>query len=69
MTDDLAAGLPDRRRAREHARAERIRVLWQETPESAGSWDTDAAWVRLAQTTGMAPPPRPDTPGRPDERS
>jgi len=31
-------------------------------PGAPGAWETDASWVRLAQTTGIAPEPRPVAP-------
>ena len=31
-------------------------------PGAPGGWETDASWERLAQTTGIAPEPRPGAP-------
>jgi transmembrane sensor len=39
------------------------RVLGREEGR-AGSWETDAVWVRLSETTGIAPRPRPAPPLR-----
>ncbi len=33
-------------------------------PGDPRSWETEASWVRLAQTTGIAPEPRPEAPLR-----
>src|SRR6266571_332779 len=33
-------------------------------PGAPGAWETDASWVRLAQTTGIVPEPRPAAPLR-----